>query len=216
MWTSLTVSLNFGKCSSSFAVSGLYWSPATDLSSSQTTVVCRKDIDLERTASKHMWIAFAELQLHLSLTSCTWNMYNKQFMDEGEQNIAIYQITADILDKRGSVPLYRIAHEQSIVCSKTIKKNNFRFLDCIILAKHCLNTHALPLSSIKRTLNVCDFSLVYWQIPIFSKSLKMSIWMKIWVFQLSHVYVYGPIFHLSQRNLTTNPSPLPPPTYYLK
>ena len=52
-------------------------------------------------------------------------MYNKQFLDEGEQNIAIYQITADILDKRGLVPLYRIAHEQSIVCSKTIKKNNF-------------------------------------------------------------------------------------------
>ena len=30
-------------------------------------------------------------------------MYNKQFLDEGEQNIAIYQITADILDKRGLV-----------------------------------------------------------------------------------------------------------------
>ena len=81
-------------------------------------------------------------------------MYNKQFLDEGEQNIAIYQITADILDKRGLVPLYRIAHEQSIVCSKTIKKNNFRFVDRIILAKHCLNTHALPLSSMKRSLNV--------------------------------------------------------------
>ena len=183
MWTSLTVSLNFGKCSISFAVSGLYWSPATDLSSSQTTVVCRKDIDLLAimSAREYMWIAFTELQLHLSRTSCTWNMYNKQFLDEGEQNIAIYQITADILDKRGLVPLYRIAHEQSIVCSKTIKKNNFRFLDRIILAKHCLNTHALPLSSMKRSLNVCDFSLVYWEIPIFSKSLKMSIWMKIWV-----------------------------------
>ena len=30
-------------------------------------------------------------------------MYNKQLLDEGEQNIAIYQITADILDKRGLV-----------------------------------------------------------------------------------------------------------------
>ena len=30
-------------------------------------------------------------------------MYDKQFLDEGERNIAIYQIAADILDKRGLV-----------------------------------------------------------------------------------------------------------------
>ena len=35
-------------------------------------------------------------------------MYNKQFMDEEEQNIAIYQITADILwlDRRGLVGMH--------------------------------------------------------------------------------------------------------------
>ena len=112
MWMSLTVSLNFGKCSISFAVSGRYWSPATDLSSSQTTVVCRKDFDLlgKMSAREYMWIEFTDLQLHLSLTSCTWNMDDKQFLDEGEQNIAIYtQITADIRDTETMRPRYRIA-----------------------------------------------------------------------------------------------------------
>ena len=97
------------------------------------------------------------------------------------------------------------AYEQSIVCSKTITKNNFRFLDCIILANHCLNTHALLLLSIKRTSNVCDFSLreVYRQIPTFSSSLEMSIWMKISVRSVISGLCLWSHFSFMQRNLTT-------------
>ena len=107
----------------------------------------------------------------------------------------------NLLEKcRGQGPT---AYEQSIFCSKTIMKNNFRFLDCIILANHCLNTHALLLLSIKRTLNVCDFSLgeVYCQIPTFSSSLEMS--MSRFMFMVPFFIYVEKFDH-------------PPPTYYLK
>ena len=61
-WTSLTISPNFAKRSSSPAMCGFYRSSTTNVPAGETTIICRKDFDLlRRLAADFMNTAFTNL-----------------------------------------------------------------------------------------------------------------------------------------------------------